>query len=54
MLRREKDENLRSEMVSILYDQNVLGFKGKTEIWGQQPVSRKQDNGQIFIPSLLI
>jgi len=28
MLRREKDENLRSEMVSILYDQNVLGFKG--------------------------
>ena len=29
MLRREKDENLRSELVSVLYDQNVLGFKGK-------------------------
>jgi len=28
MVRRDKDENLRSEMVSILYDQNVLGFKG--------------------------
>ena len=29
MVRRDKDENLRSEMVSILYDQNVLGFKGR-------------------------
>lgn len=28
MLRREKDENLRCEFASILYDQNVLGFKG--------------------------